>query len=129
MLESAKVSRDINPGIDKDEQLARFIFPLIFQFAANFGMTSVFHVFIDSPDGREGPDPALRSMLNNKSYSHFKQRSDPFHTVKYVRSENSRLIQAVDLLSGAVAYESNSLHLANKTSAHNRGAADLDQNP
>jgi len=63
-------------------------------------------------------DPAIRTMLNNRSFSHFKMRTDPFHTVRYVRSENSRLIQAVDLLSGAVAYETNSLHLAAKPSKH-----------
>ena len=48
----------------------------------------------------------------------FEKRTNPFHTVKYVQSENSRLIQAVDLLSGAVAYETNSLHRAAKPAKH-----------
>ena len=56
-------------------------------------------------------------MLNNR-FTRFKERTDPFRTAKHVRSENSRLIQAVDLLSGAVAYETNSLHRASKAAKH-----------
>ena len=118
MIERSKLDRSISAGLNREEVLARFIFTLIFQFASNFGPRNIYHVFIDSPDGEERADPAVRAMLNNRCFSQFKTRSDPFHTVKYVRSENSRLIQAVDLLSGAVAYETNSLHLAAKPSKH-----------
>ena len=116
MIERSKLDRSISAGLNKEEVLERFIFTLIFLFAARLGPKSAYHVFIDSPDGTERDVPALRAMLNNRSFSHFRMRTNPFRTVKYVRSENSRLIQAVDLLSGAVAYETNSLHLAAKPS-------------
>ena len=77
-----------------------------------------YHVFIDSKTGDEGADDALRAMLNNRCFTRFKKRTDPFRTVKFVRSENSRLIQAVDLLSGAVAYETNSLQRAARPAKH-----------
>ena len=118
MIERSKLDRSISAGLNREEVLARFIFTLIFQFASNFGPNNIYHVFIDSPDGGEGPDAALRAMLNNRCLSYFKERTDPFHTASYVRSENSRLIQAVDLLSGAVAYETNSLHLAARPAKH-----------
>lgn len=118
MIERSKIDRSINEGLNREQILERFIFALIFKFASSFGPENIYHVFIDSSDGSEESNPALRGMLNNRCFSHFKKRTNPFHTVKYVRSENSRLIQAVDLLSGAVAYETNSLHLAAKRSKH-----------
>jgi hypothetical protein len=118
IIESSKIDRSINAGANREQILERFIFTLIFNFASNFGPENIYHVFIDSPDGSEGPDVPLKCMLNNKCFSHFEKRTDPFHTVSHVRSEKSRLIQAVDLLSGAVAYETNSLHLAAKPSKH-----------
>jgi hypothetical protein len=118
MIETAKIDRSINEGLNREQVLERFIFALIFNFAHNFGPMTEYHVFIDSKSGEEGSDEALRAMLNNRCFTRFKKRTAPFHTVKYVRSENSRLIQAVDLLSGAVAYETNSLHRAAKPAKH-----------
>lgn len=118
IIETAKIDRSINQGLNREEVLERFIFALIFNFAHNFGPMTEYHVFIDSKTGEERSDEALRAMLNNRCFTRFKRRTDPFRTVKHVRSENSRLIQAVDLLSGAVAYETNSLHRTEKPAKH-----------
>jgi len=118
IVETSKIDRSINAGDNREVILDKFMFGLIFQMAANFGVNNAYRVFIDSPHGREEEDVALLSMLNNRAFSRSSRRTNPFKVVRYVRSENSRLIQAVDLLAGAIAYETNSLHLAEKPAKH-----------
>lgn len=116
IVETSKIDRSINAGNNREVILNKFIFGLIFQMASNLGVNNAYRFFIDSPHGREEEDVAVMSMLNNL----FPQRPahKPVPVVRYVRSENRRLIQAVDLLAGAIAYETNSLHLAEKPAKH-----------
>ena len=118
IVESSKVDRAISSGANRETILSKFMFGLIFQAATNFGVFNNYRVFIDSPHGREENDDALRAMLNNRAYSRTTTRTNPFKVVRYVRSENSRLIQSVDLLIGAVAYETNGLHLVENPAKH-----------
>jgi hypothetical protein len=69
IIERSKLDRSISAGLNREQVLERFIFTLIFQFASNFGPQNIYHVFIDSPDGEERADPALRAMLNNRCLS------------------------------------------------------------
>jgi len=121
IVETSKIDKSVSEGANREVILSKFMFGLVFQMASNFGINNHYRVFIDSPHGREEPDPALKAMLNNRAYSRSGQRTDPFKVVRYVRSENSRLIQAVDLLAGAIAYETNSLHLACQPAKHRLG--------
>ncbi|MEI9902447.1 MAG: DUF3800 domain-containing protein [Hyphomicrobium sp.] len=118
IVETSKIDRSVSEGANREVILSKFMFGLIFQMASNFGVNNQYRVFIDSPHGREECDVALQAMLNNRAFSRTGQRTNPFKVVRYVRSENSRLIQAADLLAGAIAYETNSLHLANQPAKH-----------
>lgn len=90
IVETSKIDRSISEGANREIILSKFMFGLIFQMASNFGVNNRYRVFIDSPHGREEPDPALQAMLNNRAYSRTGQRTNPFKVVRYVRSENSR---------------------------------------
>jgi hypothetical protein len=118
IVETSKIDRALSDGANREVILSRFMFGLIFQMASNFGVFNDYRVFIDSPHGREENDVALKAMLNNRAFSRTGKRTNPFKLVRYVRSENSRLIQAVDLIAGAVAYETNSLHLVANPAKH-----------
>ena len=118
IVETSKIDRALSGGANREVILSKFMFGLIFQMASNFGVFNKYRVFIDSPHGREENDVALQAMLNNRAFSRTGKRTNPFKLVRYVRSETSRLIQAVDLIAGAVAYETNSLHLAANRANH-----------
>jgi hypothetical protein len=118
IVETSNIDRTLDDSANREVILSKFMFGLIFQMASNFGVFNKYRVFIDSPHGREENDIALQAMLNNRAFSRTGKRTNPFKLVRYVRSENSRLIQAVDLMAGAVAYETNSLHLAANSAKH-----------
>ena len=56
--------------------------------------------------------------LNNEAKSKFGWDEGPFASVRFVNSKKSRLIQAVDMITGAVAYETNQKHKALDASKH-----------
>ena len=118
MVESRHIDRKIDKDANREDMLAKFIFTLVYFFVKEFGENLDYCVFIDSPDGEECSSVALQCMLNNRCSSELGFENRPFKQVTYVRSENSRLIQAVDLLTGAVAYETNGLHRATSASKH-----------
>lgn len=118
MVESRHIDRKIDKDANREDMLAKFIFTLVYFFVKEFGENLDYCVFIDSPDGEECSSVALQCMLNNRCSSELGFENRPFKQVTYVRSENSRLIQAVDLLTGAVAYETNGLHRATNASKH-----------
>lgn len=120
MVESRRIDRTLDPNADREDILAKFIFTLVYGFVGSFGPNIHYHVFIDSPDGDEGPSISVLCALNNKAKSQLGYEDRPFKSVKFVRSEKSRLIQATDLLTGAVAYETNSEHLSPSASAHRK---------
>ena len=117
MIESRHIDRSLDKGATREDIIAKFIFTLLFQFVVDFGPNLIYHVFIDSPDGTERPSDKIKFSLNNKCKSQLGY-TDPFKTVNFVLSHKSRLIQASDLLTGVVAYETNALHLARDASRH-----------
>lgn len=107
IVESSKIDRSIDKSANREDIIAKFVFTLVYGFAAKFGRNIDYHVFIDSPDGSEGLNVPTQCSLNNKCKSQLGYENQPFRSVRYVRSEKSRLIQATDLLAGVVAYECN----------------------
>ena len=110
MVESRRVDRTVDTKANREDILAKFIFTLVYGFAREFGANIGYHVFIDSPGGEEARSVAIECMLNNRCKSQLGFDNKPFKTVKFVRSERSRVIQATDLVTGAIAYETNGLH-------------------
>lgn len=120
IVESSKIDRSIDKTANREDIIAKFVFTLVYGFAEKFGRNIDYHVFIDSPDGSEGLNVPTQCSLNNKCKSQLGYENQPFKSVRYVRSEKSRLIQATDLLAGVVAYECNGQHLAPSASAHRK---------
>lgn len=116
-------SRHVIRNRDKetiDDIIAKFIFTLIFQAVKRPGGGVDYHVYIDSVDGSEHPDVRTLHALNNQYKSRFKQADGPFKSVTHVKSENHRLIQATDLLTGVIAYEMNGRHRVPNAAAHKK---------
>jgi hypothetical protein len=120
IVESRRIDRTIDTEANREDILAKFIFTLVYFFVREFGENIDYRVFIDSPHGDEGPAVAVQCMLNNRCKSDLGFASMPFKQVTYARSEKSRLIQAADLITGAIAYETNGLHRVANASKHRK---------
>lgn len=121
VVEMSKVDRSLDKYRSREALLAKFIFTLVFGFARQFGPNIKYYVWIDkradSVDDLEMDKRTLHS-LNNEAKSKFGWDEGPFASVRFVDSKKSRLIQAVDMITGAVAYETNQKHRALDASQH-----------
>jgi hypothetical protein len=120
IVDNHKVRHSLNAGGNREDTLAKFIFTLVFGFVRDFGPQIHYHVWIDSRSSITTDDVRTRCSLNNKVKSELGWDTQPFKIVRFVESHKSRLIQATDLITGAIAYETNGRHRASDASAHRR---------
>ena len=120
VVESRHINRDRSSGETIEDIIAKFVFTLVFEMAKDVGTNVKYYVYYDSPDGQERQDVSTLCALNNRCKTKFKVATGPFKGFEFLRSENSRLIQAADLITGAVAYEMNGRHNAPGANAEKR---------
>lgn len=121
VVEMKQIDRARDNRVTREEILAKFIFTLVFGFARDFGPNLRYYVWVDKRDNSladGATDQKTFYSLNNKAKSIFGWQHGPFSDVKFVDSKKSRLIQATDLITGAVAYETNGKNLAKDASSH-----------
>jgi hypothetical protein len=118
IMESRLVDRKLDPNANGEDLMAKFMFTLLRDFARQFGEHVDYHVFIDSPTGDETGAAKLFYSLNNECAHQLGFKRQPFQTVKFVLSHKVRGIQAADLITGAIAYETNRLHVREVRSKH-----------
>ena len=116
-IEKSKLDhRKFSDG-DRDLTLTKFIFTHVYEFARQFAPSSRFCVFIDERETKHTADRMLHT-LNNKWKSEFEAEEVPFKTVKFVSSQASRLIQITDVITGAIAYQTNGWHEKQSPAKH-----------
>lgn len=121
IVDMRHVGPTLNRGRRREATLAKFIFTLVFGFARSFGPNIKYRVWIDKRADSVHDlemDQRLLDALNDEAKIEFGWAEGPFVGVSFVDSKTSRLIQAVDMLTGAVAYETNEKHLAKDASVH-----------
>jgi hypothetical protein len=118
IMESRLLDRDLHPSANFEETIAKFTFTLLREFAKEHGPFVDYHVFIDSPNGLETDADKIRYSLNNECTYQLGFKRQPFKTAKFVLSHKVRGIQAADLITGAIAYETNRNHLRENPSKH-----------
>jgi hypothetical protein len=121
VVDTHQVDRTLNKERTVEETLAKFIFTLVFGFARDFGPKIRYYVWVDkrsSTMADKTTDKRTFYALNNKAKSEFGWKRGPFANVTFIDSKSSRLVQAADLITGAIAYETNGKHLVSDASKH-----------
>ncbi len=121
VVDTHQVSHALNKHGTREETLAKFIFTLVFGFARDFGPNIRYFVWVDKRSNTVADnttDKVSLHTLNNKAKSTFGWNEGPFVDVQFIDSTKSRLIQATDLITGAIAYETNGKHLALNAGRH-----------
>ncbi len=93
---------------DADLGLEKYIYAQLLQYALDY-LTDAgrFHVVLDEGRGHKYPPEQKQRMLNAGFRKQSRFKHDPFVSVTTVTSESSRLVQAADVLTGAVAWVRN----------------------
>jgi hypothetical protein len=89
----------------------KFLFTLLFKFARIYKPEYRFYVFLDERTTQHTPDQ-MHKALNGRARKQNIRDFDPYRLVEFVKSEKSRIIQVTDVITGAIAYETNMHHIA-----------------
>jgi hypothetical protein len=117
VIDTTTVNHDLYSDGDHDLGFTKFMFVLLYSFAEMLRSNVHFHAFIDERSTKH-PIEIMKYTLNNKCKTHLPAHKQPFQTVRFIKSEESRLIQATDIITGAIAAETNGHHLLPNSSAH-----------
>lgn len=121
VVDMKQVDRAMNRDRNREAQLAALVFALVLGFARGHDPGVAYHVHIDKrADSVHDAGMSERTLaaLNAAARHEFGLNEDAFVTVDFVDSKSSRLIQATDMITGAIAYETNRKHLSPDASAY-----------
>lgn len=117
VVDTSKVDhKKYNEG-DAELGFSKFLFTLLFKFARVYRADYNFYVFLDERTTKHTPE-LLRKILNARARRQKIRDFDPYRTVEFVKSEQSRLIQMTDVITGAIASATNMHYLAPEAAPH-----------
>jgi len=102
---------------DSDLGFSKFLYTLLFKFARVYKSDYRFYTFLDERTTKHTPE-LLQTILNARARRQAIRNFDPYRSVQFVKSERSRLIQLTDVITGAIASETNLHHLALDAAPH-----------
>ena len=124
VIENAKMDhKTFNEG-DKEIGFNKMLFQLLFQFVRKYGGQPRFYAFLDRRTTVHTPEN-MRRMLNAKAARDLQITHKPFRACQFRDSEKVRLIQLTDIITGAIAYQTNSRHIADGAAEHKVRIAEL----
>ena len=110
-------------GGDRALGLQQFIFALLYTYAQDHKHRDAsVAVYLDHSDQRYSLD-FQRQYLNRRDRSEHGRSYDLFTVVEPVESKNHRLVQAADLIAGAIAFVTRKDHLAQHTGQEKKDLA------
>lgn len=102
---------------DKEIGFSKYLFTLLYKFARIWPPDRRFYVFLDDRTTKHTPD-ATRRMLNARARKERGVSYDIYRNVQFCPSHESRLIQMTDVMTGAIAFETNGHHVAPGAATH-----------
>ena len=117
VVDNQEVDHKKYSGGDRDLGFTKFMFTLLYKFARVYKSQILFYAFLDDRTTKHTPD-GLKRTLNARVRRDAPRGYNPYRLVTFVKSEKSRLIQATDVITGAIAYETNAHHLATGAARH-----------
>lgn len=100
----------------------KYLFLLLDRYSYKYRSFPSFRAYLDRRETKHTPE-RMREMLNLRAAKR-KLVYEPFSSVQFIRSENSRLIQVADIITGAIAYTSNRQFLAAEAAKYRQKMAD-----
>jgi hypothetical protein len=111
---------------DSEIGFSKYVFTLLNKYTFHHrALDPVFKVYLDERDTTHTLETTRRS-LNRRAHSDYGQwRYQIFHTLEYVKSHEHRLVQAADIITGAIAYIWNGHHKQKSPAKHKVAMCDF----
>lgn len=91
---------------DKEIGFNKMLFQLLYKLCRSYRNRPRFYAHLDFRTTKHGPD-RLRRMLNAKAARDLRITHNPFRSCQFRKSHEVRLIQATDIIAGAIGYKAN----------------------
>lgn len=91
---------------DKELGFNKMLFQLLYSLARKYKSRPRFYAYLDYRTTKHTPE-RLRDMLNRKAARDLRVTHNPFRVCQFRQSHEVRLIQATDILTGAIAFKLN----------------------
>lgn len=111
VIDNQTVDHKKYSGDDHDLGFTKFVFTLLYKFSRIYKDKNLFYCFLDDRTTRHRPE-AMQVALNARVRRDAPRGYDPYRLVAFTESHKSRLIQMTDIITGAIAYETNQHHAA-----------------
>jgi len=111
---------------DSEIGFSKYVFTLLNRYTFHHrALDPVFRVYLDERNTTHTLETTRRS-LNRRAYNDYNQwHYQIFHTLTYVKSHEYRLVQAADIITGAIAYIWNGHHEQNGAAKHKIAMCDF----
>ncbi|HZW15432.1 MAG TPA: DUF3800 domain-containing protein [Brevundimonas sp.] len=96
---------------DKEIGFNKMLFQILYKLIRIYRSRPLFYAHLDYRTTKHTPE-RLKTMLNAKASRDLRIRHNPFRTCQFRQSHDVRLIQAVDVITGAIAYRTNQHDMA-----------------
>lgn len=109
VVDNSKMNHKLFNDGDKEIGFNKMLFQLLFQFARKYRNRPRFYAYLDHRTTIHTPE-RMRQMLNGRAHKTLSVTHNPFRVCQFRHSEEVRLIQATDVITGAIAYHTNHRH-------------------
>lgn len=124
VVDNSKMNhKQYNEG-DKEIGFNKMLFQLLYKFVRIFRSRPRFFAFLDDRTTKH-TTKALRNMLNNKASRDLQIHHNPYRYCEFHKSETQRLIQAADIISGAIAFRMNQKNIIAGAAQHKIGVMEV----
>jgi len=97
---------------------------LLHKFGIKYGKNNKIQVYLDERSTKNNPN-RMTNMLNAALMKRVKIDSNPFTRITFQNSKTSEILQANDLLIGAIGFRKNKRHLNQESAEHKKTFSEL----
>lgn len=106
VIDNSKMDHKLYNEGDKEIGFNKMIFQILYKMVRDFRHRPRFYAWLDHRTTKHAPE-RLRAMLNAKASKDLRITHQPYRVCQFRVSHESRMIQLVDLITGAICYKVN----------------------
>lgn len=117
VIDNSKMDHKTYNEGDKEIGFNKMLFFLLYSFVRKFRNRPRFYAFLDERTTKHSPD-RLRRMLNARALRDHQITHNPYRLCQFRDSKALRMIQITDIITGAIAFQTNHKQHAIGTAQH-----------
>lgn len=123
VVDNSKMNHKLYNEGDKELGFNKMLFQILYKMVRDFRQRPRFYAYLDHRTTKHSPG-RLREMLNAKAARDLRITHFPYRVCQFRKSHESRMIQLVDIISGAICYRVNRKHIEPGAASYKKEIAD-----